>query len=213
MAAPRVHHWAAALTGWSVMNAFRLTWDMQLHDPDDVHGGVRNGARPVVATFWHRHIIPMCVTFRHTRVCVAVSQSSDGEYIAQTLRRFGLQPVRGSSSRGAVRVLRRLVQMAGQNWTPALTPDGPRGPLYSVQPGFVLVARRCGLPVRPVGVAVEPAWELSSWDRFVVPKPTARIRVVIADPLYPREYDGTDAFCSAMREALFRADADARDRL
>jgi hypothetical protein len=163
---------------------------------------VRDGSAPIVATFWHRFIIPMCVMFRATPTCVPVSQSSDGEYIAQVMRRFHLRPVRGSSSRGAVSALRKLVALANRGWTAALTPDGPRGPRYSVQPGFVLVARRCGLPVHPVGVAVEPAWELNSWDRFVVPRPGARIVIHLAAPLQPQDYPDRNAFCEIMRQAI-----------
>jgi hypothetical protein len=213
MAAFRIQHWAAGLAGWGLMNALRLTWDVHLDDPHGLYAHARAGTRPVVYTFWHRYVIPMCVTFDHTRACIAVSQSSDGEYIAQALHRFGFRTVRGSSSRGGLGVLRSLIRASSEGWSPVLTPDGPRGPCYSVQPGFALVARKCGLPVHPVGIAVEPAWELNSWDRFVIPRPGARIVAHMGTGLDPDGYDSREDFCSAMRRALMAADKRARELL
>jgi hypothetical protein len=112
-----------------------------------------------------------------------------------------------------VKALRELVGLARQGWSPALTPDGPRGPRYSVQPGFVLVARRCGLPVYPVGVAAEPAWEANSWDGTVVPYPGARVVIHVGEPLEPDDHPDRDEFCRVIGDAMQDACARAEDML
>lgn len=205
MAGTRIQHWAAGWAGWASVSALGLTWDHELVDPENVMPGIRSGSSPIVGMFWHRHIIPLIVTFRNTRVVTAVSRSSDGEFVAQVMERFKIRQVRGSTSRGAVGVLRQMVRMGEEGWTTAITPDGPRGPIYTVQPGFAVVAQRCGLPVYPVGAATDREWTLNSWDRFVIPKPGARVVVAFGGRLDAGDYPSREAFCTAMRDALFAA--------
>jgi lysophospholipid acyltransferase (LPLAT)-like uncharacterized protein len=64
----------------------------------------------------------------------------------------------------------------------AVTPDGPRGPRGVFKPGALLVAQLTGYPVVPIALAASPAWTLSSWDRFLVPKPFARVHVEYLPP-------------------------------
>jgi lysophospholipid acyltransferase (LPLAT)-like uncharacterized protein len=64
----------------------------------------------------------------------------------------------------------------------AVTPDGPRGPRGSVAPGAARVAAATGIPIVPVGVSASRAWRARSWDRFLVPKPGARVWVTYGEP-------------------------------
>ena len=72
-----------------------------------------------------------------------------------------------------------------------------------VKPGIWMLARRTGMPVYPVGVAVRDAWTAGSWDEFLIPKPFTRIVVRFGEPLYVDDYAGRDDFCSALRQAMF----------
>jgi lysophospholipid acyltransferase (LPLAT)-like uncharacterized protein len=83
----------------------------------------------------------------------------------------------------------------------AVTPDGPRGPAESVAPGAAFVAQRPGAPMVPVSVKASSAWRLKSWDRFMIPKPFARLTVAYGDPIY---VDAESARDAAKETAMIR---------
>ncbi len=137
----------------------------------------RREKQPVVFVFWHRVLLPLAWIHRNEGVVVLVSRHSDGELIARVVERMGFATARGSSTRGGSTGLRQLVRAARSGRDLALTPDGPRGPSGSFKTGALLAAQLQGLPVIPVGVTVDRAWVLSSWDRFVIPKPFTPVHV------------------------------------
>jgi lysophospholipid acyltransferase (LPLAT)-like uncharacterized protein len=53
--------------------------------------------------------------------------------------------------------------------------DGPRGPAGGVKAGVGSIARATGAVVVPFYASANRAWYLNSWDRFLVPKPFARV--------------------------------------
>ena len=112
-----------------------------------------------------------------------ISEHGDGEIIARIARHFGFRTIRGSTSRGAARALLELVREVQGGNELAITPDGPRGPAKSFAPGAVIVAQRSGSPIVPAVVHVPFAWRLKSWDRFVVPKPFAKITVAYGETI------------------------------
>ena len=194
------------LVGWLgafLVRVLHATWTVTFVDPDGVAPGARDGSRPVIAAFWHRHLLSMLAHCRGYRVCVPVSEHRDGEYVAHVMERAGLASVRGSTTRGSLNIIRGLLDAAKQGWTPAVTPDGPRGPRYSVQAGVVLLARRSGLPLVPVGIAARRAWIMSSWDAFVIPKPWTRVAIVIGPMLRAGPDTDVAAFSEELRKALF----------
>jgi lysophospholipid acyltransferase (LPLAT)-like uncharacterized protein len=142
---------------------------------------------PVLWAFWHNRLFVVPYLFEHfasTRPGAALtSASKDGELLSAVLRRFGVEAIRGSSSRRgatAFREMRRAVQ-AGSDV--AITPDGPRGPRYRVNPGLLLLAQKTMAPVMPVRVTYSRALRLKSWDRFMIPLPFARVEVVFDTPI------------------------------
>jgi hypothetical protein len=44
------------------------------------------------------------------------------------------------------------------------------------------MARIAGVPIIPIGCAADRAWYFNRWDRFMVPKPFARIVIAIGEP-------------------------------
>jgi hypothetical protein len=136
--------------------------------------------RPLIYSFWHRCVFPAAYLWRNLNIRVMTSQSYDGEYIARIIQKFGFVPVRGSSSRGAVRALLGMRRDVEQGWTVAFTIDGPRGPMYVAKPGSVVLARTTGVPMSVFHIAVEHAWILKTWDRFMIPKPFSRVLMRVA---------------------------------
>lgn len=175
----------------------------------------RRERRPVIFVFWHGHLLPLAHLHRREGIVVLVSEHGDGEYIARMIERLGFGTVRGSSTRGGIKGLRGLVRAARSGRDLALTPDGPRGPRGHFKPGALVAAQLTGLPLVPIAVAVSPAWRLSSWDAFVVPKPFARVCVEYLPPRFVERAATREALAAeaaAIGRALDAAEARLADR-
>ena len=144
-------------------------------------------AKPLLWVFWHNQLLvapSFWQRFFPTRRGAALaSQSKDGEIVAAAIRCFGLRPIRGSSSRGGSRALVQMKRALDDGLDVAITPDGPRGPCYQVNPGVVKLAQLAGGTVIPMHIAYSRCWRLRSWDGFMIPKPFATVRITL-DPLY-----------------------------
>lgn len=157
------------------------TWRLDVHNGEVVDELRRQGA-PIVFCLWHGTMLPLLWHHRHQGICILISSHSDGELIAQIAARLGCRAVRGSTSRGGGRALLGLVRELSRGREVAVTPDGPRGPAERFAPGALLAAQRTGSAVVAMGVAADRAWRLRSWDRFLVPKPRARVRIAYSQP-------------------------------
>lgn len=146
--------------------------------------------RPVIYAVWHGQVLMVPWINERLRAShgarpatVLVSRSWDGEIVARYLSRFGLDSVRGSTSRGGREAGRALVAAVRRGHDIAVVPDGPRGPRGQLQPGVVTLAALTGAPIVPLAVAARPALRLRSWDAFMIPWPFARCAVVFGPPL------------------------------
>ena len=109
------------------------------------------------------------------------SGHSDGEILGRAMHHLGWNVVRGSTTRGGVGAMLRLLRDDATNIN--LTPDGPQGPRRTMAPGAVYLASRLKVPVVCVGYAYNRPWRLGSWDRFAVPRPFSRGRAVFGPPI------------------------------
>ncbi len=184
-----------ALVSWAGYLAIRLIGPTLRYTVSIEEGGPADDRlHPVIYVFWHRCVFVATHFFRHRNIQVMTSSSFDGEYIARIIEKFGYGAVRGSSSRGAVRALLGMHTEIERGESVAFTIDGPRGPRYQAKPGPVLLARNTQVPILPFHIAVEKAWLLRSWDRFVIPKPFSRVLVRLGRLLrVPREADSAAA--------------------
>src|SRR6202142_1074357 len=108
-----------------------------------------------------------------------ISPSVDGEIGAMLVRKVGAEVIRGSSSHTGARGLRDYYQaLAHEGISPAITPDGPRGPPWKFKPGAILLAQMSQRPMIPMAYAASRAWKIQ-WDRFVIPKPFSRIVIAV----------------------------------
>jgi lysophospholipid acyltransferase (LPLAT)-like uncharacterized protein len=144
--------------------------------------------RPVLFCYWHNGSLPMArfvasrLLARGWPLAILSSLSRDGELGARLSRAWGATVFRGSASRGGTSGLRKLFRHLRQGGSCILAPDGPRGPVYQVKPGIVVLSQMTGAPVIPLGAAADRFWRLRSWDRMIVPKPFARVWLVIGEP-------------------------------
>jgi lysophospholipid acyltransferase (LPLAT)-like uncharacterized protein len=161
-------------------NALRLcaaTHRFRIVDPHRTFPAIHG--QQVIFAVWHNRLAFSVIVYRWLfqnddrprRLAALVSASRDGALLSAALEDFGVQPVRGSSSRRGPQALLELTSWAERGFDLAITPDGPRGPLYRVQPGAIAIARYTGLPLIPVSMNVRGKVELRSWDRFQLPLP------------------------------------------
>ena len=139
--------------------------------------------------FWHGGLLPIAWAIRGRGIVAMVSEHRDGELIARILRRWGFALVRGSSTRGGGKVLLGMIRALADGQDGAITPDGPRGPVEVPHIGAVRAAQRAGVAIVPVRVVASRAWRARSWDRFLVPKPFARVVITADAPWIPGDGD------------------------
>ena len=170
----------------------------------------------VIAAIWHQRIIlalGYAKRFRTYRPSVMISQSRDGDMIADVYRRFNFRPVRGSSSRGGKEALSAIVADLSQNPFAVHVLDGPRGPKGIVKPGVVVMAQLSGVPIIPAYLSVNRVWVLNSWDRTLIPKPFSTIFVRWGDPIVVPEQldDETFEMTRKQIEDCMRGDQTCQD--
>jgi lysophospholipid acyltransferase (LPLAT)-like uncharacterized protein len=142
-----------------------------------------------IPVYWHQHQL-FCVKLlleqreAGLKLGFLISPSVDGEIGAMIVRNLGGEVIRGSSTHTGARALRDYYQaLAHQGVSPAITPDGPRGPPWKFKPGAVLLAQLSGRPMIPLSYAASKAWKIK-WDRFVIPRPLAKVVIVAGEPVY-----------------------------
>ena len=196
----RIKSWRRALLRWLATRVFGTlvlpllvrSWKVESTDfPSDWLARAQTGDRVILA-FWHnRQIGLLRLVSTLQPVKVLVSRHGDGEMIARIMARFGVGTVRGSSTRGGGGALRQMV-VASRDTHIGITPDGPVGPRYVVKEGVVSLAALAEIPIFWGSWSARRVWIFSSWDRFVLPKPFARLRFHATGPIVvPRQADKT----------------------
>lgn len=171
-----------ARAGGIVLRALASTWRVSFVNPRIV-SDLRLRRQPFIYLLWHGTLLPLVWAHRNRNVVAMISEHSDGEIIARIVHSIGYKTVRGSSTRGAARALLGACRVIEDGACLAVTPDGPRGPAESVAPGAAIISQRTGAPMVPVSLKASSAWRLNSWDRFMIPKPFARVQVAYGDPI------------------------------
>jgi len=177
----------------------------------DDRGGFFSGApkERVIFAIWHNRLglaLKLYNYFlrRHEpgrKLAGLVSASKDGGFLAHVLELFQVEPVRGSSSRRGPQALRELVSWGERGYDLAITPDGPRGPRYTVRDGVIATAQLTGFPILPISYRLSWKIQLKSWDRFQLPLPFSICEVVAGKPMViPRE--ATESQREELRQQL-----------
>lgn len=193
---PKWHGRLAARLIWLLISGVAATLRWRWDDQSSLFSP--GSEQRAIFAIWHNRLALCLPLYRAhiagrlpgRRLAAIASASKDGGMLSRVLELFGVLPVRGSSSRRGAAALRELTNAAEQGCDLAVTPDGPRGPCYGVQPGVIAAAQFTGLPIVPVAYSLGWKKTLRSWDRFQIPLPFSRVEVKIGEPLrVPREAD------------------------
>lgn len=157
---------------------------------------------PVIFCVWHNRLAMAVPSYNAqcrkqwpaNGLAAVVSASRDGAFLASILEHFGMQPVRGSSSRrGPQALLEASRWVAEKSYNAVITPDGPRGPCYKIQEGIISLAQLTGRPIVPLGIEANSKIKARSWDKFQIPFPFTRCTVSFGEPIFvPREADDAE---------------------
>jgi lysophospholipid acyltransferase (LPLAT)-like uncharacterized protein len=176
-----------ALTGATILKTLFLTLRLRIEDRCGVLK--EDAGSPVIVCFWHNRILGITFAFdriypkKRAGVTVLTSPSKDGEILAQLVGAFGMKAVRGSSSRRGSRALLELVKLIRSGRDIAITPDGPRGPRYSLGPGIILLAQTTGTRIVPAHASFSRCVRMKTWDGFIIPLPFSKVSVTIDEAL------------------------------
>jgi cobalt-zinc-cadmium efflux system protein len=168
-------------------------------------------SRSVIPVYWHQHMLFGVRALLDLRpdglkLGFLISPSVDGTAPSMLVRKLGGHVIRGSSTSTGARALRDYYEtIVKQEISPAITPDGPQGPVHEFKPGAVMLSQLTGKPILPISIAASRTWRFRTWDQFELPLPFSRISIAYGEPVrVPRVLDA---------EGLARIQADMARRL
>ncbi len=181
---------AAALAIKGLMSSCRVVAVEGAERAESAVGRAGGGA---VYVTWHQRMSYHFHHFGSRHVTMMISRSRDGEYAARTAAWLGFRDVRGSSTRGGSEALREIISRMRRGEIGGMLADGPRGPARVAKMGSVIMAREAGVPMIPVLWGADRCCMFNSWDRYMVPKPFARVVILYEEPIWvPRQAEGEE---------------------
>jgi lysophospholipid acyltransferase (LPLAT)-like uncharacterized protein len=136
-----------------------------------------------IGALWHNRLLVFPLVLRrffpNRHGAALISASRDGDLLSDAIRRFDYDVVRGSSSKLGATAILRLSDVLSKHGDVVITPDGPRGPAYELGPGLIFLAQKTGATVLPINMEYSSCWRVKSWDRFIIPRPFSKVRVII----------------------------------
>jgi len=167
---------------------YSATFRLTVENEDRWLDHIDNGGR-VLLCAWHQQFFSAIRHFKKYSKYepgLMISRSTDGEFIAGVANRTGWYTMRGSSSKGGRSALSRMILKLKETGLAAHIVDGPRGPAGIVKPGVIRLASAANAAIVPFYASADRVWYFRSWDRFMLPKPFARVTLRFGDMIpYP----------------------------
>ena len=173
--------WLIPPIGAFLIRCIYLTNRKRFHLPEMVPN------EPVIFAFWHGDLLMQPYLYYQFRKIpkanVLISDHFDGQIIARIMRYFKLGTIHGSTTRGGAKVLIQGLKSLSEGYDIGITPDGPKGPRHEMSDGAVIMAQKRQTKVIVYSCVPSKFWQLSSWDRFTVPKPFGVIDFYSSEPI------------------------------
>ncbi|MEO6871022.1 MAG: lysophospholipid acyltransferase family protein [Chthoniobacterales bacterium] len=170
--------------GHRLLQVWAWTLRFEIDDRAQVIGTPPN--ERYIGALWHNRLLLLPFVIKRylpgRRGAALISPSGDGELLAQLVERFDFEVVRGSSSRKGASAIRQLAEVIANGKDVVMTPDGPRGPAYQLGQGIIFLSQQTGAEVVPINMEYSSCWRVKSWDRFILPKPFSKVRVIFGQP-------------------------------
>jgi len=154
---------------------------LRIHVRPEVKQAIFSDKNPLIIVFWHNRLLVATELHRRFRkwskVNGLVSPSHDGAWLAAFFKMIGVGTIRGSSSRRGGQAMLEIHKKLADGEDIAITPDGPRGPVYRFNPGTALLAQITHCTVVMVPSKFHCAFRLKTWDGFYIPLPFSRVDI------------------------------------
>ena len=191
----RTARWLIAF-GFQLLKILGRTLRFEIDDRAGIVG------QPVVENYigalWHNRLLifPLVLRrfFPNRHGAALISASRDGDLLSDAIHRFDFDVVRGSSSKLGATGLLQLSDVLAKGGDVVITPDGPRGPAYELGQGIIFLAQKTGAAVLPMNMEYSGCWRVKSWDRFIVPRPFSKVRIIIGQPEQIRATSNDEEF-------------------
>jgi lysophospholipid acyltransferase (LPLAT)-like uncharacterized protein len=179
----RKARWLIAF-GFYLLKALGRSLRYQIDDRAGIAG--KSVTENYIGALWHNRLLVFPVVLRrffgNRPGAALISASGDGDLLSDAIHRFDYDVVRGSSSRLGATALLQLSDVLAAGRDVVITPDGPRGPAYEIGPGIIFLAQKTGARVLPMNMEYSSCWRVKSWDRFIIPRPFSKVRVIVGEP-------------------------------
>lgn len=154
-----------------------------------------------ILAFWHSRLL-MCPAIRRETdkpVFMLISTHRDGEIIANAVRGFCVELIRGSAAdpkkpgkdKSGAPAVAEMISALEKGSIVGVTPDGPRGPAEIAKIGAVKLAAFSGAPILPVAYSASRGSRLQTWDRFLLAAPFSKLAFAARPPIHVER--GADA--------------------
>ena len=146
------------------------------------------------SALWHQNSLASLFAHQDMNIRAMVSNDLNGDLFGRLISAFGFGSIRSHSSGSSRQALGEISRRVPNGCKLAMTVDGPRGPRHEVKSGIIIVAASKGIPILPVAAVPDRYWEIGTWDKFRVPKPFAKVRVMYGAPIHlPKEDSVADS--------------------
>lgn len=163
----------------------------------------------IILVFWHGRMLMMPFLWKNpSKMNVLISHHKDGEFIAKVIENLRYKTIRGSSSKGGMKALKDILRILKQE-SVAITPDGPRGPVYKVGGNLAAISRISGAKIILAVYSAQSRYNLSSWDKMIIPKLFSKATLKIAELTYQAgltDEEFSNLVENKMNELLFEAE-------
>ena len=139
----------------------------------------------IIFAFWHGRQFIFIPFLAKKHATALASPSRDGRMNARLLENLGYDIVFGSSEKSPVKAVIGCIVKIRKGYNLLITPDGPTGPPQRVKPGALYIAKKTQAVILPLSFSGKPAIIMTSWDRYLLPKPFSKIVLGIGEPYRP----------------------------
>lgn len=150
--------------------------------------------RGFILAFWHARLLMGPAIRGETKkpVFMLISTHRDGEIIANAVRGFGVNLIRGSAgdpkkpekNKSGAPAVAEMIAALDAGAIIGMTPDGPRGPAEIARIGVIKLAAYSGAPILPAAYSASRGPRLETWDRFLVAAPFSRLAFAARPPIH-----------------------------
>ena len=162
-----------------ILNSIFITCRWKVVGLESFNNAIKKN-KPILLCSWHEHLLCVARYFKNNSLNLYGISSThlDSEILAKILSSWKIKLIRGSSTRGWVSVLKKMLTVfKDPSSIIVLTNDGPKGPPKIAKEGSLSVAKKQGAQIVAISSYTNRSWRLNSWDKTLIPKPFSTIYI------------------------------------